>query len=70
MQACLKFPFLSISIFKKIDHKATYEIENLSRLDEHVERLHYLLDTSVIVPPVDVQKVDVRSAQFFKGGLH
>ena len=39
-----------------------YEVENLALLNENVERVHHLFDRGSVVPPVYVEKVDIRRA--------
>ena len=47
----------------------TYKVENFAGHDELVEVVHDLLDAAPVVPPVNVQKVNVRRAQLLERSL-
>ena len=46
-----------------------YEVEDLALLDENVKRVDNLFDRGGVVPPVYVEKVNIRRAQLFERGL-
>ena len=48
----------------------TYKVENFAGHDELVEVVHDLLDAAPVVPPVNVQKVNVRRAQLLERVVH
>jgi hypothetical protein len=48
----------------------TYEVEDLSLLDQHVERVHDLFHGCGVVPPVHRENVDIRRAKLFERGFH
>ena len=48
---------------------ADAEVEDFSRRDDVVERVHELGDRSGVVPPVDVEQVDVARLEFLEAGL-
>ena len=49
--------------------KAGYQIKHFSLDDQVMERVHDLLDRSGPIPPVHVQDIDIRGAQFLEGCL-
>jgi hypothetical protein len=49
--------------------KAGYQIKHFSLDDQVMKRVHDLLDRSGPIPPVHVQDIDIRGAQFLEGCL-
>ena len=47
-----------------------YEVKNFALLDENVERVHDFFDRGGVVPPVYVEKVDIRRTQLLERGFH
>ena len=47
-----------------------YQVENLARQDKRVETVHYLLNARLIVPPMDVEDVDVGGTQPLQGAFN
>lgn len=52
------------------DDLITYEIEHISSLNERVQAIHYFLDGSFPIPPVDIKNVDIRCSQFLQAGFY
>ena len=57
-------------VTEKMRKRIAYEVENLAMLNENVERVHNLFDGGGVIPPVYVEKVNVRRAQLFERGFH
>jgi hypothetical protein len=49
--------------------KASYQIKHFSLDDQIMKRVHDLLDRGGPIPPVHVQDIDIRGAQFLEGCL-
>src|SRR5712691_8676787 len=47
-----------------------YEINNLSLDDERVQRIHDLMARGAIIPPMNIENVDVRSSQLLERSLY
>jgi hypothetical protein len=50
--------------------KAGYQIKHFSLDDQVMKSVHDLLDRGGPIPPVHVQDIDVRGAQFLEGCLN
>lgn len=46
-----------------------YEVKDLAGHDELMKVVHDLLDATSVIPPVNVQEVDVRGAQLLQRSL-
>ena len=47
-----------------------YEVENFSLDDECVQRVHNLLDGRAMIPPVQVENVEIRSTQLLERSFY
>lgn len=62
-QDCLIFPIFTVSLAgNRQQMYSTYEIQYCALNDEIVKRVHNLFDGGVVVPPVNVEDIDVRSS--------
>ena len=55
---------------EKMPKRIAYEVENLALLNEYVERVHDLFDGGSVVPPVYIEKVNIRRAQLLERRFH
>ena len=71
MLVCLRFPIHdgSVGLSTEESGKAGYQIKHFSLNDQIMKRIHDLLDRGGPIPPVHVQDIDIRRAQFLKGCL-
>lgn len=49
---------------------SAYQVENFARNDYVVERVHDFLDGRVVVPPMEVQNVDVCGSELLQTGFN
>jgi hypothetical protein len=71
MPVCLRFPVHAASVGSstKENGKVRYQIKHFSLDDQVMKRVHDLLDRGGPIPPVHVQDIDIRGAQFLQGCL-
>jgi hypothetical protein len=72
MPVCLRFPVHvgSVGSSAQESGKAGYQIKHFSLDDQVMKSVHDLLDRGGPIPPVHVQDIDVRGAQFLEGCLN
>ena len=55
------------------DAKATYQIQDFALHNQVIQAIHDLLDATGVVPPMDIENIDIVSPQFlerrFKGDV-
>ena len=67
MQECRRCPELNVRKQTTGEGRSyTHEIEYLSLSDEVVKTIHYFLNTGRVVPPVDIEDVDIIGPKFFQ----
>jgi hypothetical protein len=71
MPECLRFPVHagSVGSSTKESGKAGYQIKHFPLDDQVMKRIHDFLDRGGPIPPVHVQDIDIRGAQFLEGCL-
>ena len=71
MPVCLRFPVYAGSVGSSLEEcgKARYQIKHFSLGDQVMKRVHDLLNRGGPIPPVHVQDIDIRGAQFLEGCL-
>jgi hypothetical protein len=71
MPECLRFPVHAGSVGSSTEEsgKAGYQIKDFPLDDQVMKRVHDLLDRGGPIPPVHVQDIDIRGAQFLEGCL-
>ena len=52
------------------DNWGSYEVEDLSLVDECMQGIHDFLYRGTIIPPVHIENVDIGSAQLLEGFFH
>jgi hypothetical protein len=71
MPVCLRYPVHAGSVGSSTEEsgKAGYQIKHFSLGDQVMKRAHDFLDRGGPIPPMHVQDIDIRCAQFLEGCL-
>jgi hypothetical protein len=71
MPVCLRFPVHAGSVGSSTEKsgKVGYQIKHFSLDDQIMKRVHDLFDRGGPIPPVHVQDINIRGAQFLEGCL-
>jgi hypothetical protein len=71
MPVCLRFPVRAGSVGSSTEkrEKEGHQIKDFSLGNQVMKRVHDLLDRGGPIPPVHVEDIDIRGAEFLEGCL-